>query len=162
LTRSAANSLVLHRNPDFKLGPYPQATFCFAPALLPYNGAMSEGLAKRHQFRFGLRRLFALVTIIAVLTAWAISNWRIEHERREFLGVAGAVNGNVRTVQGYRFDWDRKSIKWWLFGERRVTFMNLYPGTYDDAYLMRVRSLFPEAEIVSSSDPNVDPTKISD
>jgi hypothetical protein len=128
----------------------------------PYNGAMSESPAKRRQVRFGLRRLFALVTIIAILTAWAVSNWRAERERRDFLGAAGAINGHARTIQGYEVDWDRKSIKWWMFGERRVTFMNLYPGTYDDAYLLRVRSLFPEAEIVSSVDENVEPTKISD
>jgi hypothetical protein len=122
---------------------------------------MSEG-PKRRWFQFSLRRVFVLVTIIAILTAWAISNWRAERERRAFLGAAGAVNGHPRTIQGYHCDWDRKSIKWLLFGERRVTFMNLYPGTYDDIYLMRVRSLFPEAEIVSSSDPNVEPRKIAD
>jgi hypothetical protein len=106
--------------------------------------------------------VFVLVTIIAILTAWATWNWRVERERREFLGAAGAANGHAITIQGYECDWDRKSIKWLLFGERRVTFMNLYPDTYDDANLVRVRSLFPEAEIVSSSDPNVEPKKIAD
>jgi hypothetical protein len=123
---------------------------------------MSEGPGNRHPFRFGLRRLFALVTIIAIVTAWAISNWRTVHERREFLDAAGAVNGHARTMQGYHFERDRWSIKWWLFGDHRVTFMNLYPGTHDDDSLMRVRSLFPEARIVSSSDPNADLTEISD
>jgi len=65
-------------------------------------------------------------------------------------------------MQAYSSDIDRTSIKWLLFGERRVTFINLYPGTYDDDYLVQMRNLFPETEISSSWDPNVEPQKIAD
>ncbi len=119
---------------------------------------MSEGPTKRRWFQVSLRRLFSLVTIIAILTAWATFNWRRAQQRQEFIRLAGAIDDHARTIQGYQEKWDRKSIKWLLFGERRYTFMNLYPGTFDDAYLAKARELFPEAEIVSSSDPNVEPT----
>jgi hypothetical protein len=109
---------------------------------------------QRRFFRFSLRALFVTVSIAAILTAWAVSNYRWARQRRAFLSVSGRVNGHERTVQSYYCEFDRPFIKWLLFGERRVTFMNLYPGSFDDAYLVQVRNLFPEAEIISSSDPN--------
>jgi hypothetical protein len=124
------------------------------PIQAGYDGAMSEGRAKPRWFRFGLHRLFTLVTIVAILTAWGASNWRRQRERREFLAAAGAVNGHARTVQGYRSTWNRWSIKWWLFGEKRIVYMNLYPGSFDDDYLAHASDLFPETKIISSSDQN--------
>ena len=112
---------------------------------------------QRRSLRFSLRTLFVTVSIAAILTAWAVMNYRSARQRRAFLSVAGAVNGHERTVQGYRCEFKRPFVSWLLFGERRVTFINLYPGTYDAAYLEHLRSLFPEAEISSSSDSNAEP-----
>jgi hypothetical protein len=125
-------------------------------------GGMSEGPAHRRWFQISLRRVFAWLTITAILTEWAVSNWRRARDRSDFLGAAGAVKGHERTMQAYHDAIDRTSIKWLLFGERHVTFINLYPGTYDDDYLVQMRKLFPEAEISSSRDQNAEPQKIAD
>jgi hypothetical protein len=114
---------------------------------------------QRRSLRFSLRALFITVSIAAILTAWAVSSYRAARQRWAFLSAAGARSGHARTVQGYHYEVQRPFIKWLLFGERSVTFMNLYPGTFDDAYLERAHKLFPEAEIVSSLDPNVEPSK---
>jgi hypothetical protein len=121
-----------------------------------YNGPMSDGQKPCRRLQFSLRQVFKIVTIVAILIGWAVWNWRRARERQEFLGVGGAINGHERIIQAYSCDWDAKSIKWLLFGERRVYFINLYPATYDDAYLVQMRNLFPEAEISSSWDPNAD------
>ena len=104
--------------------------------------AMSEGPVKRRWFQVGLRRMFAWVAIVAILAAWATWNWRLEQQRWELL----------RVPQAFYFDKDRTSIKWLFFGTRDVYFIHLVPGTFDDAYLVKLRELFPEAEIHISPD----------
>jgi hypothetical protein len=106
------------------------------------------------RFQISLRRVFAFVTIVAILAAWSVANWRRVQERREFLRVAGAINGHPRTVQSYRTRVDRTSIKWIFFGHYEIVYMNLYPGTFDDGYLAHAQELFPETKIISSSDQN--------
>ena len=93
--------------------------------------------------------MFAFVAIVAVLAAWATWNWRLERQRRELL----------RVPQAFYFDKDRTSIKWLLFGTRDVYFIHLVPGTFDDAYLAKLRESFPEAEIRISSDLDVTPSR---
>lgn len=113
--------------------------------------------SQRRWPRFSLRALFVMLTTAAILTAWAVSNYRWAHQRREFMAAAGAVNGHERTVQGYHTQESRTYIWWLLFRDHRVTFVHLFPGTFDDAYLVQVRELFPDAEISISSDPNAEP-----
>ena len=104
---------------------------------------------KRRWFQFSLGRAFVFITIAALLMAWAAWNWRLERQRRELL----------RVPQAFYFDKDPTSIKRLLFGARRVYFIHLIPDTFDDAYLARLRELFPEAEIQVSSDLDVTPTR---
>jgi hypothetical protein len=111
---------------------------------------------QRRRFRFSLRTLFVGVTTAACLTAWAVSENRWARQRREFLAASGKVH-----IQAYQCEMRRPYIKWLLFGKDDVTFINLFPGTYDSAYLKQARDLFPEAEIISSSDPNAEPSGIS-
>jgi hypothetical protein len=108
---------------------------------------MRDDATNRRGFRFSLRSLFAALLVVAVLTAWLVHGWRRSEARREYVSLAGAVGGHGRTMQGYSYTRKRTSIWWWLFGDGHVESIWLYPGSYDEAELDRVRALFPEAEI---------------
>ncbi len=85
--------------------------------------------------------------LIGVLATVLVQSWQTTQLRREYLNHAGAINGHPRTMQGYSFRATRRTLGGLLFGDGRVTEIWLYPGSYDEAYLRRMRELFPEAVI---------------
>jgi hypothetical protein len=101
----------------------------------------------RRWFRFSLRTLLVAVVVVAILSAMLVRLRNRTHLRLEYTANAGAVDGHVRTMQGYRFRTKRWSVSGLLCGDRYVESIQLYPGTYDDAELAKIRALFPEAEI---------------
>ncbi len=102
---------------------------------------------RRRWFVFSLRSLFVLMLLAGVLATVLVRTWQTTQLRREYLDHAGAINGHSRTMQGYSFRATRRTPGGLLFGDGRVTEIWLYPGSYDEAYLRRMRELFPESEI---------------
>ncbi|MGD9722173.1 MAG: hypothetical protein AB7O59_11980 [Pirellulales bacterium] len=112
-------------------------------------------VGSRRWFRFRLWHLFLATALVALLAAWATRNWQRTQARLHFVANAGAVDGHVRTMQGYSFR-RPSSVTGRLFGDIEVEEIWLYPGTYDAAYLARVRELFPEAPREAIRDFNED------
>jgi hypothetical protein len=108
---------------------------------------MNDIVARRRRFRFSLRALLLLVLVVAVVTAILMRFWHRTRLRYEYTSHAGAVDGHARTMQGYRFRVNRWSVSGLLFGDQHVETIKLYPGSYDDAELAKIRDLFPEAKI---------------
>jgi hypothetical protein len=108
---------------------------------------MNDIVAKRRWFRFSLRTLLILVALVAIITAFLVRSWHRTQLRYEYTSHAGAVDGHVRTMQGYRFRVNRWRVSGLLFGDQHVETIKLYPGSYDDAELAKIRELFPEAKI---------------
>jgi hypothetical protein len=110
---------------------------------------MSDIQQPRRRLKFGLRGLFVATAIVGLLVAFVVRGWQRTQERLEYCNKAGAVGGHARTMQGFSFRVNRWSLEWQLFGDKEVTSISLYPGTYDDAHLAYLRNLFPEATITT-------------
>ena len=50
-------------------------------------------------------------------------------------------------MKRYSFRVNRLTVSGLFFGDREVDYIQLYPGTYDEAHLAYIRALFPEADI---------------
>jgi hypothetical protein len=111
------------------------------------NAATPAIPTRRRWFAFSLRSLFVLMLLAGVLAAVLVRSWQTTQLRREYLNHAGAVNGHLRTMQGYSSRVTRRTLGGLLFNDGRRTEIWLYPGSYDEAYLKRLRELFPEADI---------------
>lgn len=97
--------------------------------------------------------MFVVLTVCCLLSAWYSNEWRRASKRRVYVHQAGRIDGHPRTIKGLHIAApDRASLRWWLFGDRRVIEFNLYSGTYDDEYLQSMRLVFPEAQIAEARD----------
>jgi hypothetical protein len=93
---------------------------------------------RRRGFRFTLRTLFVLVTLIALWLGWSL-NWI--RQRHEFL----------RDRRGFVFDTDPEASTsapalLWLFGEEGAEYVRL--SSEDQLDHARAKHLFPEAMVV--------------
>jgi hypothetical protein len=103
--------------------------------------AMNE-TPRRRRFRFGLRTLFVLVTLAAVVAGWVV--WSLDwiRQRREF------GRNLERGTHAEFVDYDRTvgaPAMLWLFGEGGVRWV--YIPKASDGDLIEGRRLFPEAEV---------------
>jgi hypothetical protein len=87
-------------------------------------------------FRFRLRTLFALVTLVALWVGWSF-NWI--RERREFLRAGNALGAVAHASTG------GAPGLLWMFGEEGVEVVILF--TDERADYERARRLFPEAQV---------------
>jgi hypothetical protein len=97
----------------------------------------------RRRFRFGLRSLFILVTLVAVWAAYS-ANWI--RERRDFVRKLES-DPLSSTIARFNSAFYAPGLLW-LFGEDGVESMVL-PNESDSAV---ARRLFPEAQIASVPD----------
>jgi hypothetical protein len=95
---------------------------------------MNETKPKRRWFRFGLRTLFVLVTIVGVCAGWVAYQLNWIRQRHEFLG--RPPNG-IYANNNSELPWSLK-----LFGEKAM--MGVYTP---DATKQEAEKLFPEATI---------------
>jgi hypothetical protein len=91
---------------------------------------------RRRRFRFGLRTLFFLVTLVAVWMGWSF-NWI--RQRREFVRPGNELGAVVSTGSV------RAPGLLWLFGEQGAQVVLLFTDNESD--FERARRLFPEAHV---------------
>ena len=96
---------------------------------------MTETKPKRHWFRFSLRTLFVLVTIIGVAAGWVAYQLNWIRQRHEFLG--RPPNG-IYANDNSELPWSLK-----LFGEKAMYTVYTPELTKHEA-----EKLFPEAGVV--------------
>jgi hypothetical protein len=104
----------------------------------------------RRWLQFSLRGLLIAIFVVALLAALLARSWHRTRIRLEYVNTAGKVNDHVRTMQGYSFSINRWTVSGLLFGDKEVDSIQLYPGSYDEAHLAYLHSLFPEATITDS------------
>lgn len=126
---------------------------------------MSEGTAKRRWFRFGLRTMFMVITLVAAASYWLAANLRWVRDRDELLNGPNISNLWATTDYGPGLIWllrpisnpeteDRPFNATW--GWRRV-WINFDPregsrGSDARNELERLSALFPEAEDIMVCD----------
>ncbi len=95
---------------------------------------------KRRWFRFSLRTLFMLTTLVAIWLAWSL-NWI--SNRRAFVRDSIDAPGLVLRK-------DRRPVAapalLWIFGETGAQYV--YVATDDEAIVRQAIRLFPEAEVI--------------
>lgn len=110
---------------------------------------------KRRWFRFGLRTLFVLVTLVCGLTAWTIHNFRQVQERntllRAFTARGAALGPMFQPGEPiiYKDTGKQIPVAWRLFGaETPGADIWLPPGKFTDEERHHLQVLFPDAYVV--------------
>jgi hypothetical protein len=99
---------------------------------------------KRHRwFRFSLRALFVLVTLVALSAGWVSWSTIWIRDRRAFVRDDGDTNAIIYNQPGQSVV--APSLLW-LFGEEGAQFVVLFGE--DESDFSDARRLFPEAEVV--------------
>jgi hypothetical protein len=117
---------------------------------------MTEAKPKRRRFRFGLRMLFALVTIIGVLSGWVVYQLNWIRERHKVITFSETTPGTKigyysSDLVVYAVSEDIRPhqvapIQLRLFGERGYSEIGLRHASDNDAE--RFERMFPEATII--------------
>jgi hypothetical protein len=109
---------------------------------------MTETISKYRWFRFGLRSLFAVITLAAILVAWLSYNLNWIRERRNAPVFYPTLTTYVVTPSGptpmtltCHSPWP---LEW--FGEPGCVTVAIAPSL-PESEVERIRKLFPEAEI---------------
>ncbi len=97
----------------------------------------------RRWFRFSLRSLFVVVTLVALLAGWVASSLNWIRDRRDFVGEGGEMNAIIHTQPGQFVE--APSLLW-VFGEEGAQFLVL--STDDESDFRKAQRLFPEAKVV--------------
>ena len=104
---------------------------------------------KRRWFRFSLRTMFVVVTVVACWLGWNLHQVR---QREKFLSLpriitfegsmpsSGLGKSSFALTPGVPFAWK-------VFGAKHVHCMVLDKNTFDEAEFQRARALFPETDI---------------
>jgi hypothetical protein len=91
---------------------------------------------RQRRFRFSVRTLFILVTIVAIWIGWSF-NWI--RQRREFVRPGNELGAAVSTGEV------RAPGMLWIFGEQGAQVVLLFTDKESD--FERARRLFPEAHV---------------
>ncbi len=102
---------------------------------------------RRHWFRFSLRTMFVIVTILCIWFGWNLNKVRQRSTALTYLKQDGA---DVRLpADGWPMKpWHTVPLSLRLLGAEPVTRIVLPKGRYTYGDVTRVTELFPEAEIV--------------
>jgi len=120
---------------------------------------MNKAKPKRRWFRFSLRTLFVIVTVLGGLLAYQLNWIRQRHE------IIAFYETSVAPKTGYAWPLDvvsyaateefppYRTAPWnlRLFGERGYAELGLFRHV-SDSELLRIKGLFPEAEVIRTDE----------
>ncbi len=108
---------------------------------------------KRRWFRFSLRTMFVVVTVLAVLLGWIVYQFNWIRQRHELLAEQDAVTQQLRLVLMPHFVVKTRGMLW-LFGEEGRGNVDLVLDGRDpsrppdtEKELERAKRLFPESTV---------------
>jgi hypothetical protein len=108
---------------------------------------------KRHWFRFGLRTLFVLVTIVCALSGWLAWNLRQMRHRIETARTIELRGGSIEWGWIYTSDLKLVPSLWRFLGADPMFCINLPSTEFSKEEAASIREVFPES-LVCRRDPD--------
>ncbi len=100
----------------------------------------------RRWFRFRLRTLFAVVTVVGLASGWWAWNVRVASHRHlllDSIDERGIIHSMRYTADSSPMVW----VEGLLFGEKSFIEIDLIDGTFNDNDVRQLRAWFPESEL---------------
>jgi hypothetical protein len=107
---------------------------------------------KRRWFRFSLRTVFVVVTLVAVGIAWMQSQVKTVRERERLIKTS--IFWGVSSQHPPRIPW-----VWSLLGAKPVNAIGLDKDKFSEVDVLRYKVAFPEADVMLGSRDDFKPDK---
>jgi hypothetical protein len=111
------------------------------------SARMTSLIAKLRRFRFSLRTLFVVVTLIAVWLGWTL--WRLRQREKVYLYLTSSAHFShafvMRPDELPLAPWKRLPVTWRLLGAKPLSLTKLQRDRFSERDQRQIQSLFPEA-----------------